>query len=45
MHPFFGQRFCFRFAVCVMVARARQPSGWPVSFVAGISTPRQSCHP
>ena len=39
VHPFFGQRFCFRCAVCVMVARAGQPSGWPVSFVAGIPTP------
>ncbi|RRW62129.1 host cell division inhibitor Icd-like protein [Pantoea dispersa] len=39
MHPFFGRRFCFRGAFCVMVARAGQPSGWPVSFVAGIPTP------
>ncbi|BAN98313.1 phage CI repressor [Plautia stali symbiont] len=39
MHPFFGRRFCFRCAFCVMVARAGQPSGWPVSFVAGIPTP------
>ncbi|MDU5191027.1 MAG: host cell division inhibitor Icd-like protein [Mixta calida] len=39
MHPFFGRRFCFRCAVCVMVARAGQLPGWPVSFVAGISTP------
>jgi len=39
VHPFFGRRFCFRYAFCVMVARAGQPSGWPVSFVAGISTP------
>jgi len=39
VHPFFGQRFCFCCAVCVMVARAGQPSGWPVSFVAGIPTP------
>ncbi|KAA5986635.1 ash family protein, partial [Pantoea sp. M_5] len=27
VHPFFGQRFCFRCAVCVMVARAGQPGG------------------
>ncbi|MCK0554765.1 host cell division inhibitor Icd-like protein [Pantoea ananatis] len=38
-HPFLGRRFCFRCTVCVMVARAGQLSGWPVSFVAGISTP------
>jgi len=39
VHPFFGQRFCIRCAVCVMVARAGQPSGWPVSIEAGIPTP------
>ncbi len=39
MHPFFGQRFCIRCAVCVMVAQAGQPSGWPVPIVTGISTP------
>ena len=27
---------------CVMVARAGQPSGWPVSIVAGISTPARA---
>lgn len=39
VHPFFGQRFCNRCAVRVMVARAGQPSGWPVSCEAGIPTP------
>ncbi|QIE96979.1 ash family protein [Pantoea stewartii] len=45
VHPFFGRRFCFRCAVCVMVARAGQPSGWPVSFVAGIPTPVRATTP
>lgn len=39
VHPFFGQRFFIRCAVCIMVARAGQPSGWPVSIEAGIPTP------
>lgn len=39
VHPFFGQRFCIRCTVRVMVARAGQPSGWPVSIEAGIPTP------
>ena len=39
VHPLFGQRFCIRCAVLVMVARAGQPSGWPVSIEAGIPTP------
>lgn len=39
VHPFFGQWFYIRCAVCVMVARAGQPSGWPVSCEAGIPTP------
>ncbi|MGX9253615.1 host cell division inhibitor Icd-like protein [Pantoea ananatis] len=39
VHPLFGQWFCIRCAVLVMVARAGQPSGWPVSIEAGIPTP------
>ncbi|ELY2647876.1 TPA: ash family protein [Klebsiella aerogenes] len=39
VHPFFGQWFFSHCAVCVMVVRAGQPSGWPVSKVAGIPTP------
>ncbi|WP_435653424.1 host cell division inhibitor Icd-like protein [Enterobacter cancerogenus] len=39
VHPFFGQRFLFRCAVLVMVARAGQPSGWPVSIEAGFPPP------
>ncbi|WP_210517462.1 host cell division inhibitor Icd-like protein [Pantoea ananatis] len=39
VHPLSGQRFCIRCAVLVMVARAGQPSGWPVSIEAGIPTP------
>lgn len=39
VHPLSGQRFLSHCAVCVMVARAGQPSGWPVSKVAGIPTP------
>ncbi|WP_210532365.1 host cell division inhibitor Icd-like protein [Pantoea ananatis] len=45
VHPLFGQRFCIRCAVLVMVARAGQPSGWPVSFVAGIPTPVRATTP
>ena len=39
VHPLSGQQFFRRCAVCVMVARAGQPSGWPVSIEAGIPTP------
>lgn len=39
VHPFFGQRFLSRCAVFIMVARAGQPSGWPVSIEAGFSPP------
>jgi hypothetical protein len=39
VHPFFGQWFLGHSAVKIMVARAGQPSGWPVSKVAGIPTP------
>jgi len=39
VHPLSGQWFLSRCAVCVMVARAGQLSGWPVSKVAGIPTP------
>ena len=39
MHPFFGL-WCLYLSPCqIMVVRAGQPSGWPVSFVAGIPTP------
>ncbi|QIE99500.1 ash family protein [Pantoea stewartii] len=39
VHPLFGQRFLCRCAVLVMVARAGQPSGWPVSIEAGFPPP------
>jgi len=39
VHPLSGQRFFSRCAVYVMVTRAGQPSGWPVSIEAGIPTP------
>ncbi|PQV83719.1 host cell division inhibitor Icd-like protein [Cronobacter sakazakii] len=39
VHPFYGQWFSGHCTVCVMVVRAGQPSGWPVSKVAGIPTP------
>ena len=39
VHPLSGQRLFSRCAVCVMVARAGQPPGWPVSIEAGIPTP------
>jgi len=39
VHPFFGRRFLCRCAVLVMVARAGQPSGWPVSIEAGFPPP------
>jgi len=38
-HPFFWQWFLIHFADKIMVARAGQPSGWPVSIEAGIPTP------
>ncbi len=38
-HPFFGLR-CLYLSPCqIMVVRAGQPSGWPVSNKAGIPTP------
>ena len=39
VRQFLAQRFLCRCAFKIMVAQAGQPSGWPVSFVAGISTP------
>ncbi|QNQ21529.1 ash family protein [Kosakonia sp. SMBL-WEM22] len=39
VHPLFANRFFCRCRIFTMVARAGQPSGWPVSFVAGIPTP------
>lgn len=39
VHPLSGQRFFRRCAVCVMVARAGQPSGWPVPIEAGYANP------
>ncbi len=39
VHPFFGQRSFIRCTVRVMVARAGQPSGWPVSIEAGYANP------
>ncbi|WP_073980986.1 host cell division inhibitor Icd-like protein [Erwinia sp. ErVv1] len=39
VHPFYGQRFLHRCLVCVMVTRAGQPSGWPVSIEAGTANP------
>ncbi|MEZ7211945.1 host cell division inhibitor Icd-like protein [Pantoea ananatis] len=39
VHPLSGQRFLCRCAVLVMVARAGQPSGWPVSIEAGFPPP------
>ncbi|MEN4768871.1 host cell division inhibitor Icd-like protein [Duffyella gerundensis] len=36
---FFAQRFLYRSVCKIMVAQAGQPSGWPVSKVAGIPTP------
>lgn len=37
--PFFGQRSIARCFNKIMVAQAGQPSGWPVSIVAGFSPP------
>ncbi|WP_269564549.1 host cell division inhibitor Icd-like protein [Kosakonia radicincitans] len=39
VHPLFAHCFFSRCSIFIMVARAGQPSGWPVSFVAGIPTP------
>jgi len=39
VHPFYGQRFLICCPVNIMVAQAGQPSGWPVSIVAGFSPP------
>nr|WP_312239871.1 host cell division inhibitor Icd-like protein [Pantoea sp.] len=39
VHPFFGQRFCIRCAVCVMVARAGASHEAPVSIEAGYANP------
>lgn len=39
VHPIFGQWLLSHFAVKIMVARAGQPSSWPVSIEAGIPTP------
>lgn len=39
VHPFFGQWFLSHSAVKIMVARAGQPSGWPVSNKAGYANP------
>ena len=38
-HLLFAQWFLIRCVYQAMVAQAGQPSGWPVSFVAGIPTP------
>ncbi|MFM1283726.1 host cell division inhibitor Icd-like protein [Yersinia enterocolitica] len=38
-YQFFAQWFLHRCRYQAMVAQAGQPSGWPVSFVAGIPTP------
>ncbi|MCZ3383851.1 host cell division inhibitor Icd-like protein [Kosakonia sp. SOY2] len=39
VHLLFTHRFFNRCCIYVMVAQAGQPSGWPVSVRAGISTP------
>lgn len=39
VRPFYEQWIFCHCLVCIMVARAGQLSGWPVSFVAGIPTP------
>ncbi|QII39494.1 ash family protein [Rouxiella badensis] len=39
VHQLFAWRFLCLHVYCAMVAQAGQPSGWPVSFVAGIPTP------
>ena len=38
-HPFFGLRCLYLSPFQIMVVRAGQPSGWPVSNKAGIPTP------
>lgn len=44
-HPFFAQWNSCHWCCQIMVARAGQPSGWPVSFVAGIPTPVRATTP
>ncbi|HBQ2310907.1 Ash-like/host cell division inhibitor Icd-like protein [Klebsiella variicola] len=39
VHPLFAHWFFSHCSIFIMVARAGQPPGWPVSFVAGIPTP------
>ncbi|MGM7575377.1 ash family protein, partial [Klebsiella pneumoniae] len=39
VHLLFTHRFLSRCCICVMVAQAGQPSGWPVFCGAGIPTP------
>ena len=39
VHLLFTHRFLSRCCICVMVAQAGQPSGWPVPIEAGIPTP------
>ncbi|MBA0035492.1 ash family protein [Pantoea sp. BIGb0393] len=39
VHPLFGKWLLNHLSVKIMVARAGQPSGWPVSIEAGIPTP------
>ena len=39
VHLLFTHRFFSRCCICVMVAQAGQPSGWPVFCEAGIPTP------
>ena len=39
VHLLFTHRFLSRCCICVMVAQAGQPSGWPVLIVTGIPTP------
>lgn len=39
VHLLFTHRFLSRCCICVMVAQAGQPSGWPVPIEAGFSPP------
>ena len=39
VHLLFTHRFLSRCCICVMVAQAGQPSGWPVSIEAGYANP------
>ncbi|OAT77008.1 CI repressor [Mangrovibacter phragmitis] len=39
VHLLFTHRFLSRCCICVMVAQAGQPSGWPVPLKAGFSPP------